>query len=123
MTKHTPEPWDVYHGKHDDSPAAFVANSEDMVVVARLPPFEVSQETMEANAALIAAAPKTAVERDRLREINAELLAALKKCPQYILWSVHEARSSGVSDDVISHAIRDHKAVDDAIAHAEESDQ
>ncbi len=33
--------------------------------------------TREANARLIAAAPETAAERDRLREINAELLAAL----------------------------------------------
>lgn len=32
----------------------------------------------KANAALIAAAPETAEERDKLREINAELLAALE---------------------------------------------
>jgi hypothetical protein len=32
----------------------------------------------DANARLIAAAPETAAERDRLKEVNAELLAALK---------------------------------------------
>lgn len=32
----------------------------------------------EANARLIAAAPETAAERDRLREVNAELVAALE---------------------------------------------
>jgi len=33
---------------------------------------------MLANARLIAAAPETAAERDQLREVNAELLAALE---------------------------------------------
>lgn len=32
----------------------------------------------EANARLVAAAPETAAERDRLREVNAEMLKALK---------------------------------------------
>lgn len=35
-------------------------------------------DNAEADAALIAAAPETAAERDRLREINAELLTALR---------------------------------------------
>lgn len=38
-----------------------------------------SGEESAANARLIAAAPETAAERDRLKEINAELLAALEK--------------------------------------------
>ena len=39
-----------------------------------------SAELNIANARLIAAAPETAAERDRLREINAELLEALQVC-------------------------------------------
>jgi hypothetical protein len=35
-------------------------------------------DQQEANARLIAAAPETAAERDRLKALNAELLAALK---------------------------------------------
>lgn len=35
-------------------------------------------EERDANARLIAAAPETAAERDRLKEVNAELLEALK---------------------------------------------
>lgn len=38
----------------------------------------ISKEEAIANARLIAAAPETAAERDRLKEINAELLEALK---------------------------------------------
>jgi hypothetical protein len=37
----------------------------------------------DANARLIAAAPETAAERDRLREVNAELLAALKRIDEW----------------------------------------
>ena len=41
-------------------------------------PLVTNRAEMLANAALIAAAPETAAERDRLRAVNAELLEALK---------------------------------------------
>jgi hypothetical protein len=52
--------------------------------------------TVEANARLIAAAPETAAERDRLKKINAELLAALKailanEVPSDAEWKAAEA--------------------------------
>ena len=43
----------------------------------------VAQDDM-ANAALIAAAPETAAELDRLRAVNVELLAALKRNVQWV---------------------------------------
>lgn len=53
--KHTPGPWDAYTGIHDETQAAFVARTEDMLVVARIPPYETDEA--HANAHLIAAAP------------------------------------------------------------------
>jgi hypothetical protein len=49
-----------------------------------------------ANARLIAAAPETAAERDRLREVNAELVAALKQAFEECIWP--NARLSDVHE-------------------------
>ena len=49
------------------------------------------QAEREANARLIAEAPETAAERDRLKALNAELLAALK--------AVNRARLTDASAD------------------------
>lgn len=54
---HTAGPWQVYMGDYDGQRAAVIAHTEDMLVVARCPPFEAANETVEANARLIAAAP------------------------------------------------------------------
>ena len=73
---HTPGPWHVgvktaHHGRDIYGPhGESVAITDD---VATFP------ETAYANARLIAAAPETAAERDRLREVNAELLAACQR--------------------------------------------
>ena len=86
--KHTPGPWCV--GAIND--CLFIINrqprpSNDYVVFegsgfATVDKFQIIAKldypSADANARLIAAAPETAAERDRLREVNAELLAALK---------------------------------------------
>lgn len=69
MTKHTPGPWKVHHTFN-------VFMSDDGIIAI---PRDGSAATIEANARLIAAAPETAAERDRLRELNSCLLAALKR--------------------------------------------
>jgi hypothetical protein len=63
--QHTPGPFSV---AQDFDGGIAVAD------VVRLP----SREHAEANARLIAAAPETAAERDQLRALNADLLAALR---------------------------------------------
>jgi len=70
----TPGPWSARHvpmrGISDDTWC--IDWSDDQEEVAEI-------VHGEANARLIASAPETAAERDRLKEINAELLEALKK--------------------------------------------
>ncbi len=76
MTEHTPGPWEK---KYDPSTHRIEVNAPDdgrCVCFIHVPP-ATGFDVCEANARLIAAAPETAAERDRLREINAELLAAL----------------------------------------------
>lgn len=67
MSKHTPGPWFV------DAHKNVVAEGGGLVAF----PCISAGFDQEANARLIAAAPETAAERDRLKEINAELLDAL----------------------------------------------
>lgn len=80
MSNHTPGPWhyggieNVY--AYHQGPHGFLHSR----VVALVPAAELEggEDERRANARLIAAAPETAAERDRLREVNAELLAAIK---------------------------------------------
>jgi hypothetical protein len=72
MSGHTPGPWKV---EHDYKP--FVIHTADHIVCA-ISGTAATVPEAAANAALIAAAPETAAERDRLLEVNKELLAALK---------------------------------------------
>ena len=58
MTEHTPGPWTIYSGQLSGQAAALIAHSDTMTVVARLPEFEIADETLRANARLIAAAPE-----------------------------------------------------------------
>ena len=76
--KHTPGPWHLEVGE-DGPPVVKDDNGEFVTYLSetRYHDGRHDQEA-EANARLIAAAPQTAAERDRLREVNAELLAALK---------------------------------------------
>lgn len=71
MTQHTPGPWAT---SRDGVPEDHI----QITIYAEATGKRVATafET-EANAALIAAAPETAAERERLRAVNAELVAAL----------------------------------------------
>lgn len=62
-----------------------------------------------ADAALIVAAPETAIERDRLKEINAEMLHAL----EYLLEEVckKDGNPFDGATDTAAAAIRKHKGV------------
>lgn len=76
-TKHTPGPWTIYDDGEDGSDiimAHIDGENSDIAEMSRdLPPAQ-----RKANAALIASAPDLLAERDRLREVNAELVAALE---------------------------------------------
>lgn len=86
MTEHTPGPWQLESrgdGTYDLwHKGTFAGIDWGRGAPDRLEPDDV--QTFEANARLIAAAPETAAERDRLREINAELLAALESLLQQV---------------------------------------
>lgn len=88
-SKHTPGPWKVdisvcYVGLESfieehgaipiNIPRGLGLGACGMLVM----PDIVGEDEAHANAVLIAAAPETAAERDRLREVNAELLSALE---------------------------------------------
>lgn len=72
--KHTPGPWHI-----DASKSFYVFASGALAEQAGVEhgPFICNAST-QANAALIASAPDLLAERDLLREVNAELVAALK---------------------------------------------
>jgi hypothetical protein len=75
--QHTPGPWAVvqrFSVAQDFDGGIAVAD------VVRLP----SRAEAEANARLIAAAPETAAERDQLRALNADMLAALREYDAYM---------------------------------------
>ena len=82
QAQHTPGPWTaegftVYAGDGDDFGDVARATAGDSHVD---PDYHLDRPDYEriANARLIAAAPETAAERDRLREVNADLLEAAK---------------------------------------------
>ena len=68
--KHTKSPWEIVD---DNGVFCRIRSVKERRLIATVP----CGNTL-ANARLIAAAPETAAERDRLKEVNAELLAALK---------------------------------------------
>ena len=67
MTTHTPGPWRVTWSGSEPAGHFLLHQAKDGV----------DASTRDATARLIAAAPETAAERDTLKAINAELLAAL----------------------------------------------
>ena len=107
QVKHTPGPWKISdmlaidNMLVRDGSVAWVHNSRRMEAASGALIGEVTSDSwieggnsglpivkdraeMLANAALIAAAPETAAERDRLRAVNADLLEALRKCVELI---------------------------------------
>jgi hypothetical protein len=102
MAEHTPGPYEIEeilnasHSNHQRFWSYGVKAGKIRIAVCCDVP------GIKENAHLFAAAPETAAERDRLREVNAELLAALKTlrkgltiaCRQeapYIKWLLSEA--------------------------------
>ncbi|MFN7185458.1 MAG: hypothetical protein ACK5VE_03695 [Alphaproteobacteria bacterium] len=69
--KHTQAPWGIWG---DNGEFCRIRSVKERSLIAIVP----CGNTL-ANARLIAAAPETAAERDRLKEVNADLLAALKQ--------------------------------------------
>ena len=81
--RHTPGPWRI-SGCRADKDHLLIEHGDNetkSTLIAMLYHDE-HRLPMDANARLIAAAPETAAERDRLKGINAELLAALKKAEE-----------------------------------------
>ncbi len=79
QTNHTPAPWIIGSDNFGN-----VIVCKDKLFISHIHPISndgvsLNAAEAEANARLIAAAPETAAERDRLKEINAELLEALQK--------------------------------------------
>jgi len=73
--KHTPGPWFTTDGIYNEIKA--LSKRGKTWVIARITAARVGHDEARANANLIAAAPETAAERDRLRKVNDELLEAL----------------------------------------------
>ena len=79
MTKHTLPPWRV------NDTNVFQDNAiGSVVMIASCGGSVLTYEERKANARLIGVAPETAAERDRLRELNSDLLAALRASNQEI---------------------------------------
>lgn len=91
VDKHTPGPWRVTTGKHNETTEMwdkgeiwFNVNGEDGVIAdvlhGRCLPCD--EEEAEANAALIASAPTLKKENEELKERNRVLVEALKNIEQ-----------------------------------------
>jgi len=93
---HTPGPWTV--GTTERPNKRFIIYGDER----RIPIAELDADDNEArgNACLIAAAPETAAERDRLREVNAEMLAALREVLREIDACVDDG---SLSRDAVEH--------------------
>lgn len=77
--QHTPGPWTAK--KHNSGSVEITHESQERhSLVAVLPGSGLQQGSIDENARLIASAPDILAERDRLRALNAELLAALVQC-------------------------------------------
>ena len=75
MAQHTPGQWTVLSG----GAGSWTLSGPEGEVIAQRPGWPHRADESRANARLIAAAPETAAERDRLREVNADLLAACRE--------------------------------------------
>ena len=104
---HTPGPWHVEadpdnKGKHPYHDTRFITTGygDNWQWIATLS----DHPNQAANARLIAAAPETAAERDQLRDINADLLAALEWAVARIIVANHEG------DPIVSAWLPDARA-------------
>ena len=77
MTKHTPGPWKARHRHAYATPTSDAIGGLGWEIEGPPEPMR-GQFALAADAHLVAAAPETAAERDRLKESNAHLLEALK---------------------------------------------
>lgn len=90
-TAHTPGPWKCKPGF--DSDLYYCLSNIDGNILT------FDDDEHEANARLIAAAPETAAERDRLKEANAELLQALREIGRELAYPNNEGQAiSGLVD-------------------------
>ena len=78
MSEHTPGPWKVFTTKDGTKVIGIGELNGAGIADCGFGIWRGNSKEALANARLIAAAPETAAERDRLREVNAELLAELK---------------------------------------------
>lgn len=105
--KHTPGPWKSSH--RGDGMIAVYAERDTKKPICVFHdeggefPKYFNEKKAEANARLIAAAPETAAERDRLKEINAELLAALEKLAIGENAGLHETEYDGRTYTLCEH--------------------
>jgi len=81
QAKHTPGPWKIRHFAGDlgkDEPQIATLPDSDGFGRPIATVNYLGADERQANAALIASAPDLLAERDRLRQVNAELVAALE---------------------------------------------
>ncbi len=76
MTQHTPGPWTTAKYHADTREGIQIWDSVEGYIIADV--VDDQHDNSAANAALIAAAPETAAERDRLRQVNEVILKALR---------------------------------------------
>lgn len=79
-TKHTPGPWQV--NKKVKTTVETCADGQGINIIADCSDIDGlrTRTESEANAAMIAQAPDLLAELDRLRQVNAEMVAALEDC-------------------------------------------
>jgi len=79
--EHTPAPWNINLSRIENKPHKIIIYGQTKRIALCFKEDNsvyVNETEALANAQLIAAAPQTAAERDKLKEINAELLEALE---------------------------------------------
>ncbi len=114
MAEHTPGPWKVFTTKDGTQVIGIGELNGAGVADCGFGVWRGGSKEALANARLIAAAPETAAERDRLREVNAELLAILKR-----ILSAHQTGNNGAINGEATLCRHFEAAAEDAIAKAE----
>ena len=108
--QHTPGPWKVEPfvqsiNGYPDWHSFTVRHDRTNVHIATVGDVDrYYEQNNQANAEMIAAAPETAAERDQLRDVNADLLAALEWAVARIIVANHEG------DPILSALLPDARA-------------